>query len=166
MIEQAGLPSGEHKPALMTILAELIDFIGDRPLDDALQASLNDRYGPKTHDFIEIQRLLRVGIDERWACYDEIDGPDYCRGRLGSVADGGHEFVIESAKLRNVKGNFHLHPEGEINMIQPVDPDAQFCGAGAGWKVFAPGTKHFPTVTGGTATFVFFLPKGQIEYCK
>jgi 2-hydroxylaminobenzoate mutase len=49
-------------------------------------------------------------------------------------------------------------------MIQPIDPEAAFCGSGAGWKVFAPDTSHYPTVTGGTVTFIFLLPKGQIEY--
>jgi len=25
-------------------------------------------------------------------------------------------------------------------------------------------SRHFPTVTGGTVTMLFFLPKGKIEY--
>ncbi|MFZ1813129.1 MAG: DUF4863 family protein [Rhizobiaceae bacterium] len=49
-------------------------------------------------------------------------------------------------------------------MIQPVDPTATFCGTGEGWKVFAPGTSHYPTVAGGLCTFIFLLPKGAIEY--
>jgi 2-hydroxylaminobenzoate mutase len=71
---------------------------------------------------------------------------------------------VESARLRDVRGNYHRHPLGEINMIQPIDPEGAFCGSGAGWKVFAPDTSHYPTVTGGTVTFIFLLPKGQIEY--
>lgn len=164
MIDQTGLPSGASKPALVARLERLIAFIGDSPLDDALQTRLNDTFGPHTEDFQEMKRLLRTGIEEDWACYKVIDGDDYRRGRLGVAPESTHEFVIESAKLRNVKGNFHTHPLGEINMIQPVDPDGQFCGAGEGWKVFAPGTSHYPTVTGGTCTFIFLLPRGEIEY--
>lgn len=164
MIIQDGLPTGEHKPQLMALIEQLFVFIGDAPLDDALEARLNDTFGPETEKFAEMRRLLRIGIEEEWACYVEINGPDYRRGRLCSEESSTHEFAVESAKLRDVKGNYHRHPLGEINMIQPVDPTGKFCGSGAGWKVFAPDTSHFPTVTGGTVTFLFLLPKGQIEY--
>ena len=164
MIDQEGLPTGEHKPELIRRLDELIAFIGDRPLDKDLEDSLNTEFGPHTESFSEIKRLLRVGIDENWACYQIIDGADYRRGRIGVSDDSGHDFVIESARLRDVRGNYHRHPLGEINMIQPVDPTGTFCGSGEGWKVFAPDTSHFPTVAGGTVTFIFLLPKGEIEY--
>lgn len=164
MINDDGLPSGSHKPKLIAHLDELIAFIGDRELDAELEAALNDKYGAHTPHFQEIKRLLRLGIDEQWACYVEIDGADYRRGRIGTAPDSTHDFVIESARLRNVKGNYHKHPLGEINMIQPVDAGSTFCGSGEGWKVFAPGTSHYPTVSGGTCTFVFLLPKGEIEY--
>ena len=164
MINQDGLPTGARKPELIQHLERLIAFIGKSPLDEELQTRLNRDFGPHTQVFQEIKTLLRVGITEEWACYKLIDGPDYCRGRLGEVSDGVHDFIIESARLKDVKGNFHTHPLGEVNMIQPLDTGAQFCGAGEGWKVFAPGTSHYPTVTGGACTFVFLLPKGAIEY--
>ena len=164
MIMDTGLPTGAHKPALVSLLDELIDYIGSSPLDQDLEARLNSEYGPGTATFQEMKRLLRVGIDEDWACYQVIDGDNYRRGRLGAAPDGVHDFVIESARLNDVKGNYHTHPLGEINMIQPVDPTGQFCGSGEGWKVFAPGTSHYPTVTGGLCTFIFLLPKGEIEY--
>lgn len=164
MIKDDGLPTGAHKPALKARLEDLIAFIGDRPLDAELETALNDEFGPHTPAFQDIKRLLRTGIEENWACYAVIEGNDYRRGRLGVVSDSVHDFVIESARLKDVKGKFHTHPRGEINMIQPVDPEGRFCGSGEGWKVFAPGTSHYPTVTGGACTFVFLLPKGEIEY--
>ena len=164
MIDVEGLPTGTNKPALISRLDELIAFIGARELDAELEAALNDEFGPHTTRFQEIKRLLRTGIEEKWACYAEIGGPDYRRGRLGVAPGSPHEFVIESARLKDVKGNYHLHPLGEINMIQPIDSEGRFCGSGEGWKVFAPGTSHYPTVTGGACTFVFLLPKGEIEY--
>jgi 2-hydroxylaminobenzoate mutase len=56
---------------------------------------------------------------------------------------------VESALLQDVKGQYHCHTLGEINMIVPLERDGQFCGHGAGWKVFPPMSEHFPTVTGG-----------------
>ncbi|WP_280155896.1 DUF4863 family protein [Piscinibacter sp. XHJ-5] len=48
-------------------------------------------------------------------------------------------------------------------MIIPLEPDGQFCGHGAGWKVFPPMSEHFPSVK-GRALMTYFLPEGRIEY--
>ena len=160
------LPTGESKPALLSAVHRLLDFIGDRPLNGELEKSLNHHYGPTTERYGELLTLLRKGIDDGWACYSEITGPDYKRGRIADPSEATHGFSVESGKLRNVLGNYHCHPQGEINMIGPVDETGPFCGSGAGWKVFEPMSRHFPTVTGGTVTMLFFLPKGEIEYME
>ena len=160
------LPTGPHKPVLMAAVASLLGFIGNRPLDAELESDLNDVYGASTESYAELLRLLRIGIDEGWACYAEIDGPDYRRGRLAKPSAETHGFSVETGMLKDVLGNYHRHPRGEINMIGPVDPTGSFCGHGAGWKVFAPNSHHYPTVTGGKVTMLFFLPSGQIEYME
>jgi 2-hydroxylaminobenzoate mutase len=149
---------------LLAAVTELLDFIGSRPLDAQLEAALNDRYGAHTERYAVLLKLLRQGIAEGWACYAEITGPDYRRGRIAEASPATHGFTVESGMLRNVLGNYHRHPLGEINMIGPVDATGQFCGSGAGWKVFPADSRHYPTVTGGTVTMLFFLPNGQIEY--
>lgn len=158
------LPTGPHKPAMMAAIGRLLDFIGGRPLDSELEKDLNDRYGAATDGYAELLRLLRIGIDEGWACYAEIDGPDYRRGRLAKPTPETQGFSVESGMLKDVLGNYHRHPLGEINMIGPVDPTGRFCGYGAGWKVFEPNSQHYPTVSGGKVTMLFFLPGGEIEY--
>ena len=45
-----------------------------------------------------------------------------------------------------------------------MDGNPRFCGAAPGWAVFAPGTKHVPTVTGGAMFLLHFLPDGQIDW--
>lgn len=158
------LPEGPGKPALMAAVARLLDFVGEQPLDDKLERALNERFGPGTDAYHELLTLLRKGIEEGWACYAEIDGPDYRRGQLAKASAATHGFSVESGALKDVLGNYHRHPRGEINMIGPVDPEARFCGHGAGWKVFPPDSRHHPTVTGGKVTMLFFLPNGEIEY--
>ncbi len=164
MNEEGNLPTGPSKPALLEATAALLDFIGQRPLDDELEAALNDHYGAHTERYAHLLALLRRGIEEGWSCYAEIDGPDYRRGRIAHASQDTHGFTIESGMLRNVLGNYHRHPLGEINMIGPVDATGKFCGSGAGWKVFPPDSCHYPTVTGGKVTMLFFLPNGLIEY--
>jgi hypothetical protein len=70
---------------------------------------------------------------------------------------------VESAHQRNVKGQYHRHTRGEIDMLIPIDADSRWCGHGAGWVVYPPGSEHFPTATGEVVT-LFFLPNGEIEY--
>jgi 2-hydroxylaminobenzoate mutase len=160
------LPSGAAKPALLDAVHEFLDFVADKPLDGNLELQLNEHFGPGTERFATLLSLLRTGIREGWACYSEITGPDYRRGRIAEASSQTHGFTVESGMLRDVLGNYHRHPRGEINMIGPVDPTGKFCGSGAGWRVFPPDSSHYPTVTGGTVTLLFFLPGGEIEYKK
>ncbi len=164
MSSQNQLPAGASKPEMLAAVIRLLDLIGGRPLDARLEALLNDRYGAHTENYATLLRLLRQGIVEGWACYDEISGPDYRRGRIAEASAITHGFTVESGMLTDVLGNYHRHPLGEINMIGPVDATGQFCGSGAGWKVFPPDSSHYPTVTGGAVTMLFFLPDGLIEY--
>lgn len=158
------LPTGPGKPALMEAVGRLLAFIKDKPLDQELEDALNMHYGAATEQYRMLLNGLRTGIEEGWACYAEIDGPDYRRGRLAKPSAETYGFSVETGMLKDVLGNYHEHPLGEINMIGPVDATGKFCGSGAGWKVFPPKSRHFPTVTGGKVTMLFFLPNGEIEY--
>lgn len=157
------LPTGRHKEELMQWLYRLCGDIRTRPLDEKLEEFLNRDYGARTQAYAELSRLLRLGVEEEWAAYVEIEGADYRRGRIADPTPQTADMSVESGVLRDVKGQYHCHIRGEINMIVPLEPGAQFCGHGAGWRVFAPMSEHFPTVT-GKALMMYFLPGGEIEY--
>jgi hypothetical protein len=57
-----------------------------------------------------------------------------------------------------------VHPEGEIDLIMPMDEGATFDGRGAGWLVCPPGSAHRPTVRLGRALVLYLLPQGRIEF--
>jgi len=160
------LPSGEHKSEMLEALARLTRFIGSRRLDVNLENDLNDIYGAQTKNYDELARLLGHGISEGWACYSEISGPDYRRGRIADPSRETCGFSVESGMMKDKVGNYHCHTTGEINMVVPVDKTGQFCGHGAGWKVFEAGSTHFPEASGGKITTIFLLPNGEIEYKK
>lgn len=159
------LPNGPHKHELINTLKRVLDDIAGDPLSPALETKLNARYGVGTTDYATLSQLLLSGVEEGWAAYADIAGdPDYRRGRIQEPCDENHRISVESGLLRDVKGQYHRHTTGEINMIIPIDPDGKFCGQGAGWKVFAPMSEHFPTVTGGQVLIMYLLPEGRIEY--
>ena len=60
----------------------------------------------------------------------------------------------------------HAHPLGEIDLIMPIDPEAEFDGHGAGWLVYAAGSAHHPTVRKGRALVLYLLPQGQIQFTQ
>jgi hypothetical protein len=157
------LPPSPHKNELLTIVHTLCAAIQALPLDEALEMRLNREYGPGTHAYERLAELLKLGVEEGWAAYEDIQGPQYRRGRLAEPSPETAQMSVESGLLRDVKGQYHCHTNGEINMIIPLEDGAQFCGHGAGWRVFAPMSEHFPTVN-GLALMMYFLPGGEIEY--
>jgi hypothetical protein len=50
--------------------------------------------------------------------------------------------------------------------VMPLEGEACFDGQPAGWKVYAPGTAHRPTVTGGRAHVLYLLPEGAIQFTR
>ncbi|SIT47584.1 conserved hypothetical protein [Paraburkholderia piptadeniae] len=157
------LPSGPHKAELMELLRGLCEDIRSMPLDAALEVRLNRKYGEGTASYARLAQLLKLGVEEGWAAYADIEGKDYRRGRIAEPSHETSDMSVESGLLRDVKGQYHCHTKGEINMIVPLEEGAQFCGHGAGWRVFPPMSEHFPTVT-GRALMMYFLPGGEIEY--
>jgi hypothetical protein len=66
--------------------------------------------------------------------------------------------------MHDLVGPHHRHPNGEIDLIVPVDDGATFDGRGAGWLVYGPDTAHRPTVAQGRAFVLYLLPQGAIEF--
>jgi hypothetical protein len=65
-------------------------------------------------------------------------------------------------------GQYHQHPDGEINCVVQVTPGAELKGMsgwqGEGWTSPGPGTHHYPQVRRGALVALFFLPAGRISY--
>ena len=66
--------------------------------------------------------------------------------------------------MKDIAGPHHAHPQGEIDLVMPLDADACFDGRAAGWLVYPPGSAHRPTVSQGRALVLYLLPAGQIQF--
>jgi len=152
----------QHFIDLMTGLAA---DIADRPLNDDLANFLNDRYGPETEQFRAIETACRQGIEAGWLANREAS-PQLRFSRPMKPGEATHGFSVDVVQMEDVVGPHHRHPNGEIDMIMPVDGNALFDGKGKGWLVYGPDTSHHPTVTNGTAIILYLLPDGAIEFTK
>jgi Domain of unknown function (DUF4863) len=150
--------------ALHAPLAALTAQIAGRPLDAALDAWLNAEHGAGSTTFATLQAACQQGVAEGWLCNREGGGIRY--GRIFKPAADLQGFSVDVVDMANIAGPHHTHPLGEIDLIMPIDGDAQFDGRPAGWLVCPPGSAHPPTVTGGRALVLYLLPEGRIDFTK
>ncbi|NUZ04740.1 DUF4863 family protein [Piscinibacter koreensis] len=152
------------EPEFATLVAELTQQLRGVPLDAALEQRLNAEHGPGTPTFERLAAACRAGVAEGWMCRQEAGGIRYGRVIAATPATGG--FSVDVVDMNDVAGPNHVHPNGEIDMVVPMDGAPTFDGQGAGWKVYPPGSMHQPTVTGGRALVLYLLPEGSIRFTR
>lgn len=145
-------------------LARLTEALAGRPLDAALDAWLNAEHGAGSATYGALRASCEAGVAAGWLCDREGGGIRY--GRIFKPAPDLHGFSVDVVDMTDIAGPHHVHPNGEIDLIMPVDPDARFDGRPAGWLVCPPGSAHRPTVTGGRALVLYLLPEGRIEFTR
>jgi hypothetical protein len=143
-------------------LAELGAQIAGRPLDADLDAWLNLHHGAGSVTYQQLADEIRTGVAEGWLCNREGGGIRY--GRIFKAADDLAGCSVDVVDMNDLVGPHHRHPNGEIDLIVPVDDGATFDGRGAGWLVYGPDTAHRPTVAKGRAFVLYLLPQGAIEF--
>ncbi len=161
------IPSAATPPAVAAfraLVATLTSHIAGRPLDAELDAWLNQQHGVGSVTYQQLMAACVQGVAEGWLCKYEGGGLRY--GRIFKPADDLHGFSVDVVDMQDVAGPHHVHPEGEIDFVMPIDATALFDGHPAGWMVTPAGSAHSPTVTQGRALVLYLLPNGRIEFTK
>ena len=144
------------------LVRPLVEFIGKRELNPALQAALNEAFPASGPYFLELKDACQAAIRAGWMCKYEAGGIRY--GRVVKPRPDLLDYSIDVVAMEDVVGPHHRHPNGEIDLIMPLSEGAEFDKHGAGFLVYGPGTAHHPTVTGGRALVMYLLPAGAIEF--
>lgn len=152
------------KDAFKAQVRAITDTIAGRRLDGDLETFLNDAFPPDGETFRSIETFCRQGAQEGWMCEREHGGIRYGRVLTADAELSG--FSVDVVRMDRVAGPNHRHPDGEIDMVMPIDPGARFDGAERGWKVYGPDSAHSPTVTEGAAYVLYLLPGGRIEFTR
>jgi hypothetical protein len=97
-------------------------------------------------------------------CQHQAGGIRY--GRAFKPDDELHRFSVDVVDMENIVGPHHAHPNGEIDLVMPLEGEALFDDQSAGWVVYPPGSAHRPTVTNGRALVLYLLPEGSIEFTR
>ena len=146
------------------LLGHVTKKIAGKPIDKDLQDYLNEYFPPSSTLFKDIQSACSIGITEGWMCNYEHGGIKY--GRVVKPCVDLNGFSVDVVEMNDCKGPHHSHPEGEIDMIMPIEGNPTFDGHPAGWLVHIVGSAHFPTVANGKALVHYLLPNGKIEFTK
>ena len=145
-------------------ITQLTAQLAGRPLDAELDAWLNAQHGVESASYRQLKQTCMTGVAEGWLCEREGGGIRY--GRIFKPADDLHGFSVDVVDMKDIAGPHHTHPQGEIDLIMPLEGDALFDGRPAGWLVCPPGSAHQPTVSSGRALVLYLLPQGSIEFTR
>ncbi len=158
-------PIGEQNVdanSFQSLIAQLTGEIAGAPLDAALEAHLNANHGPGSYLYDAISEACNSGVKDGWMCNREAGGLRY--GRVLKPTDATHGFSVDVVDMKDLAGPYHVHPNGEIDLIMPITEGARFDDCPAGWCVYEAGSGHRPTVGGGRALVLYLLPQGAIDF--
>ena len=145
-------------------IAQFTQCLAGRPLDADLDTWLNQAHGVGSETYTTLKASCEAGVRDGWLCDREGGGIRY--GRIFKPAADLHGFSVDVVDMQDIAGPHHVHPQGEIDLIMPVDGDARFDGRPAGWLVCPPGSAHRPTVSQGRSLVLYLLPDGKIEFTR
>ena len=148
--------------AFDTLVATIAATVADRPLDATLEHTLNERFGTGSPTFEALSRLCAEGERDGWLLQREAGGIKYGRAVKPHTKAGA--FSVDVVRMKDVAGPHHVHTNGEIGALMPIEGVPTFDGKPKGWYVYPPGSDHHPTVSDGDAYVLYFLPEGAIEF--
>ncbi len=143
-------------------MVDLTASLAGRALDAELQDWLNRELGADSDGFRRLRDACRQGVADGWLCQREAGGIRY--GRVFRPDDELQGFSVDVVDMDDCAGPHHGHPQGEIDLVMPLEGEAKFDGHPAGWVVYPAGSAHSPTVSGGRALVLYLLPGGSIEF--
>jgi hypothetical protein len=149
---------------LTDAVAAVTRDIAGKSIDADLDRYLNDSFPPGSPTYERLASACRAGMADGWLGQREAGGIRFGRPIKPGVETDG--FSVDVVQYKDLAGPHHGHPKGEVDLIVPLDEGAQFDGRGAGWLVYAPGTEHQPTISGGEAIVLYLLPDGEIAFTK
>ena len=153
-----------NREGFQQLLEPVINFIREKKLDETLENDLNREFPKSGETLIAIKQACHDAIAAGWMCKYEGGGIKY--GRVIKPAPETANFSVDVVLMEDLAGPHHKHPQGEIDLIMPIDDSAEFDQQGEGWMVKEAGSAHSPTVTNGAALVLYLLPNGEIEFTQ
>jgi hypothetical protein len=162
--QAGGVTVPEVPVGFVELIATITGRVAGQPLTPALAETLAAEFPPEGAVFTGLRDLCVQGCAEGWLCAREAGGIRF--GRPVKPSEATHGFSVDVVEMDEIVGPRHAHPNGEIDMVMPLEGPAEFYGTPCGWKVYEASSAHYPTATGGKALVLYLLPGGAIEFTR
>ena len=150
--------------ALQALLKPVVDSISGKAIEASLAQELNTQFAHGSDWYEQVKELCQQGLEAGWACQFEAGGIKY--GRVIKPSEELNNYSVDIVLMNDVVGPHHSHPNGEVDLVIPLNEGAAFDGTSEGWVVYPPESAHKPTVTGGEAFVIYLLPEGAISFTR
>ncbi len=113
-----------------TLLKPVTDLISSMAIDAKLTEELNRRFPPGGEAFDTIEKACHEAIVDGWMCANGDVGRRWGRVIEPCQETGG--LSVDVVDLTDLVGSHHGHPGGDVGMVMPVSPEAEFVGTSRG----------------------------------
>jgi hypothetical protein len=168
------IPAGMTSESLLALLRPIALRVAT--LDLSAPEAARSELAAAFPDTSAIRAAMLEARAEGWLCPrtapilpgTAAEGSEVKFGRLSRSSPDLGGCSIDVVDMTG-EGAPHRHPNGEANLAFAVETGEgeegpRFLGFPEGFSVFAPGSRHVPTVTGGRMVIAYFLPGGAIVF--
>lgn len=147
---------------LTTLLAPISTLIPTLDLTDpgAAEAALTRALPPGSDAVAAIERAAREALAAGTIAH-RGEAPMRFSRVIKPVAGGP---AVDCVHMEDCAGPAHTHPNGEVVLCFPDAPGATFDGRADTWVVHPRGSRHTPTVAGGSMLILYWLPEGAVVW--
>lgn len=149
---------------LATLLAPISTTVPALDLADAAaaEAELERRFPPGSEALAAIERAARQAF-AAGAVAHRGEPPMRFSRVIKPEADAGGS-AVDCVYMEACSGPAHTHPNGEVILCFPDAPGVTFDGRASTWVVHPRGSRHVPTVAGGSMLLLYWLPGGAVVW--
>jgi len=116
------------------VMGVVADSLAELPVGQSMADNLNATFPHDGPQFREIATLCAEGERDGWLMAREHGGIKFGRAIKPGSAAGG--FSVDVVRMKDVRGPHHIHPNGEIGAIIPLEGAPKFDGFEPGWYVY------------------------------
>lgn len=149
---------------LKALLAPISRAVKSMDLTDIRSAEeqLNRLFPPSSPEIQQIRDAAFAALAAGSICNRGEAGMKFSRIVKPQEDAGGCS--IDAVWMENSAGPVHTHTKGEVCLCFHQSGTPKFEGRGETWIVMHAGSRHVPTVTGGSMLIIYWWPEGAVAW--
>jgi hypothetical protein len=126
------------------------------------EATLTQTFPPSGKEVERLRSLALESLKDGKICFRGEPGMTFSRVLKPEADAGGCS--VDAVHMTDTQGPVHTHLKGEVCLCIPTKQAPTFEGRSATWMVLPPGSRHRPTVAGGTMLILYWWPGGAVAW--